>query len=87
MPYVTSFEREGMFRLIEDVLRAKFGKEGAKLGPAIHELNDAEKYKSVNRAVGLASSLEEFRRMFAEVVAPPSRRRSKKRADDRPGRS
>ena len=35
--------------MIEDALRTKFGDEAAELLPAIHELNDAEKYKALNR--------------------------------------
>jgi hypothetical protein len=43
MPFVTSIEREAMFEMIEDALRAKFGDEATELLTAIHELNDAEK--------------------------------------------
>src|SRR5207302_847617 len=44
MPFVTSIERGGMLRMIEDLLRTKFDEAGAQLMPMIHELNDAEKY-------------------------------------------
>jgi hypothetical protein len=75
MPYVTSFEREGMFELIEVALRAKFGEEAADLADAIHELNDAEKYRSLMRTIVTATSLSEVQRGYAKVTAPPSRKK------------
>jgi len=78
MPFVTSYEREGMFRVIGEQLRVKFGTEGAELLPAIHELNDAEKYLTVSRALVTATTLEEVRQACATAAAPPSRRKRKK---------
>jgi hypothetical protein len=75
MPYVTSFEREAMFELIEDLLRAKFGDEVAELLPAIHELNDAEKYKALNRVIASATTLDEVRRACVAAGAAVPRRK------------
>jgi len=85
MPFVTSFEREGMFDVIEDLLRVKFGKEGAELLPAIHELNDAEKYLTISRAILTATTLEEVRQACAAAAAPPSRRKRRKSPNGRTG--
>jgi hypothetical protein len=75
MPYVTSFERSAMLRLIESSLRVKFGKEGLELVPAIEELNDAEKYEALNSAVATATTLDEVRRAIAKAAAPARRPR------------
>jgi hypothetical protein len=75
MPYVTSIERVRMLEMIEDLLRARFGEEGAKLIPAIEELNDAEKYRALNRLIGTGATLDDVRRAVAEAAAPPPRRK------------
>jgi len=75
MPYVTSFGRLAMLEMIEDPLRAKFSDEGAKLLPEISAMNDAEKYKAVNRAIVTATSLDDVRRVCAELKAPAPRER------------
>ena len=82
MPFVTSFEREAMLELIADALQTKFGEEGAALVPAIHELNDAEKYKALNRIIATATTLEEVRRAYAKAAAPRSRRKRKQTEDE-----
>ena len=75
MPYVTSFEREGMFKLIKAALRAKFGDEAEELVPAIHELNDAEKYTALNQLIASATTLDEVRRACVAAGAPVPRRK------------
>ncbi|HKI36964.1 MAG TPA: hypothetical protein VKA46_34245 [Gemmataceae bacterium] len=75
MPYVTSIERQGMVRMIESTLRARFGEEGARLIPAIIELNDAEKFLALNEAIVAATSLDDVRRACAEAAAPAARRK------------
>jgi len=75
MPYVTSIERVVMLEMIEDVLRARFGEEGAGLIPAIQELNDAEKYLALNRVIATATTLDEVRQAYAKAAAPPTRRK------------
>ena len=72
MPFVTSWERRGMLKLIEDLLRTKFGVEGAELMPAIVLLNDAEKYETVNRAIVTATTVNEVRQACAEAAVPSS---------------
>jgi len=77
MPYVTSFGREAMFRMIGDTLRAKFGDEAAELLPAIHELNDAEKYTAIMQVIATTTNLAEVRRAcVAAGAAVPRRRKS-----------
>jgi hypothetical protein len=85
MPYVTTYERSGMLRVIESQLRTKFGEEGAALMPAIRALDDAEKYESVGNTVVAATTLEEVRQAVAEAAAPP--RRSRKGGNGKRGSS
>ena len=75
MPFVTGWGRQAMLDLIEDVLRFKFGEEGAKLLPDISAMDDAEKYKAVHRAIGTATTLDDVLRTCAEVSTPPPRGR------------
>jgi len=75
MPFVTSIERQGMLRVIEGVLRGKFGEEGVQLMPAIRELNDAEKYDTVGQVIATAATLDEVRGACAEAAAPAPRRK------------
>jgi hypothetical protein len=77
MPYVNSFVRDAMLEMIEDLLGSKFGKEGEELIPAITELRDAEKYRVLNRTIGMATTLDEVRRAVAKAAAParPPRKR------------
>jgi hypothetical protein len=75
MPYVTSFEREGMFKLIKAALRAKFGDEVAELLEAIHDLNDAEKYEALIQVIVTATTLDEVRRACVAAGAAVPRRK------------
>lgn len=75
MRYYTPTERIGMLDLIEDALRAKFGDEGVTLIPALEEINDGEKYKVINRAIAMATTLDEVRRACAAAAAPALRRK------------
>jgi hypothetical protein len=75
VPYVTSVEREGMFEMIEVSLREKFGDEVEELLPAIHELNDAEKYKDLMRQIMRATTLDEVRGACVAAGAPVPRRK------------
>jgi hypothetical protein len=75
MPYVTSFERDGMIRMIDNALRTRFGAEGVALMPAIEELDDAEKFLALHQAIITAATLDEVRRAYARAAAPPSRRK------------
>ncbi len=85
MPYVTTWERHGMFELIEDMVRAKFGEQGAKLLPDIWAMNDAEKYKALNRAVAAATTLDEVLRACADLAGPAPR--GKKGGNGKRGRT
>ena len=75
MPYVTSFEREGMFKLIKAALRAKFGDEVEELLEPIHDLNDAEKYKAIMRVIATTTDLAEVRRACVKAGAAVPRRK------------
>jgi hypothetical protein len=75
MPFVTGWGRDGMLAIIEDLLRDKFGDEGANLLPNIAEMDDAEKFKAVGRAIAKAATLDEVRRACAEAAGPAPRRR------------
>ena len=83
MPYVTSYERWGMMDMIELALLTKFGEEGASLVAQIRAMNDAEKYRAIQRAIILASSLDEVRQACAKIAAPPPRH--KKGGSSKPG--
>jgi hypothetical protein len=86
MPYVTGIERLGMLRVLEHLLNSKFGEKGANLMPAIEELNDAEKYLALSRAILTTSTLDEVRQAIAQVSRPRSRRRTKRiRSKGEPG--
>jgi hypothetical protein len=74
MPYVTSWERSGMRRVIEETLQTRFGAEGVKLMPTIAELDDAEKYLALQRVIISAATLDEVRR--ACTKAAPRRKKS-----------
>src|SRR5262249_29398418 len=75
MPYVTSIERSGMRKMIEVMLRTKFGEEALELMPTILEMNDAEKYLALNQTIITATTLDEVRRACAKLAAPPRRRK------------
>ncbi len=82
MPYVTSVERVGIFRVIKSSLLAKFGDAAAELIEPIRDLNDAEKYDKMNQAIATATTLAEVRRAYARIAAPPRKRNGKgKRAE------
>jgi hypothetical protein len=75
MPYVTSIERNGMRKLIEDTLRTKFGAEATELFPTIEEIDDAEKYLALNRTIVTAATLDEVRRACSRAAAAVRRKR------------
>jgi hypothetical protein len=75
MPYVTTFERAGMVKMIEQALRTKFGEEGVALVPVIEEINNAEKYLAIQDVLIQADSLDEVRQACSKAAAPPPRRK------------
>jgi hypothetical protein len=75
VPYVTTIERRGMLKLISNLLRARFGEEGARLIPAIEELDDAEKYEALHLVIATATTLDEVQRAYAKAAAPAPRRK------------
>jgi hypothetical protein len=78
MPYVTGIERLGMARMLERLLRKKFGEEGVALMPAITDLNDGEKYLTLQDVIEDATKVDEVRQACAELAKPPAPRRKKK---------
>jgi hypothetical protein len=69
MPFVTSIERvvlcEGLRMGIESLLRVRFGEEGLKLMPEIHEIYEGEKLQTILKALETAASPDEVRRLWA----------------------
>jgi hypothetical protein len=69
MPFITSVERvghrRGLREGIESLLRVRFGDDGLKLMPAIHEIHEEEKLRAVLKALETAASLDEVRRLWA----------------------
>jgi hypothetical protein len=80
MPYVTSFTRLAMLEMIERLLRARFGAEGAKLMGDINALySDADKLMDISDAIGLATNLDDVRQAVAQATAPPKKPSRSKR--------
>jgi hypothetical protein len=81
MPFLTTPERIAMWDTmqlwIEDALRLKFGEEGLRLMPEIKVIDDADKYRAIHQSIVTATSLDEVRRVCAEVAAPGDARRKK----------
>ena len=69
MPFITTPERvghrRGLREGIELLLRARFGEEGLKLMPEIHEIHEAEQLKAILTALGTAASPDEVRRLWS----------------------
>jgi hypothetical protein len=69
MPFITTPERVGMIRGlrkgIEAVLRIRFGEEGLKLMPEIHQVYEEEKLEAILKALETAASPDEVRRLWA----------------------
>ena len=69
MPFITSIERSGHRRGlrmgIESVLRVRFGEEGLKLMPEIHEIYEEEKLQAILKALETAATPDEVRRLWA----------------------
>jgi hypothetical protein len=76
VPFLASFERRTIHGLIEEALRAKFGEEGLELMPEITEMRDLEKYKTVNRVIAIATTLDEVREACAAASRPASKKKS-----------
>ena len=75
MSYVTSFERiarrEGLREGIEVALAIRFGDEGLKLMPEIHEIHYLAQLQAILKALGNAASLEEVRMIMAFLPPDP----------------
>jgi hypothetical protein len=69
MPYVSSIERvwhcRGLRKGIESLLRVRFGDEGLKLMPEIHEVYEEEKLETILKALETAASPDEVRQMWS----------------------
>jgi hypothetical protein len=56
------------------------------LVPVIRELDNADKYLTISRAILTATNIDEVRQVCAEAAAPRSRRKKKGRGKgDQPG--
>jgi hypothetical protein len=73
MPFVTSIERSGrragMRKGIESLLRVRFGDEGLKLMPEIHDIHEDEKLDMILKTLETAPSLDDVRQLFSPT--PP----------------
>jgi hypothetical protein len=67
MPFITTPERvghrRGLRRAIELLLKLRFGEEGLKLMPEIHEIHEDEKLEAILTALGTATSPDEVRQL------------------------
>jgi hypothetical protein len=61
-----------MRTLIEDVLRAKFGDDGATLIPAVENIHDPDQLRALHLVIVRAASMDEVRRSPTAVPEPPS---------------
>jgi hypothetical protein len=72
MPFITTPERvgrrAGMREGIEVALKIRFGEEGLKLMPEIHEIHEEEKLRAILKALETAASPEEVRRLWAPAA-------------------
>ncbi len=68
MPFITTPERighrTGLCIGIESLLRVRFGDEGLKLMPEIHEIYEEEKLQAILKALETAASPDEVRRLW-----------------------
>jgi hypothetical protein len=69
MPFITTPERvgrrEGMRMGIESLLKVRFGEDGLKLMPKIHEIHDEEQLRAILKALETAASPDEVRRLWS----------------------
>jgi hypothetical protein len=69
MPFITTPERvgirKGMRMGIESLLKVRFGEEGLKLMPEIHEVHEQELLEAILKALETAASPEEVRRLWS----------------------
>mgnify|MGYP001271789507 CR=1 FL=1 len=69
MPFVTSIERvclcEGLRMGIESLLRVRFGDDGLRLMPEIHEIHEEEKLQAILKALETAANPDEVRRLWS----------------------
>jgi len=68
MPFITTPERvghrRGLHRGIEALLRVRFGEEGLKLMPEIHNIHEEEKLDAILTALETTASLDDVRRLW-----------------------
>jgi hypothetical protein len=77
MPYVTTWERNGMRKMLENALRTRFGEQGVELMQAITDLDDAEKFLALHEIIITAATLDEVRRACAKATARAARGRKR----------
>jgi hypothetical protein len=58
-----------MRRAIELLLKVRFGEEGLKLMPEIHEIHEDEKLEAIITALETATSPDEVRRLWSPSSA------------------
>ena len=72
MPFITTPEYvghcRGMRRGIEALLKVRFGEEGLKLMPEIHEIHEDEKLDAILTALETAASPDDVRQLWSPAA-------------------
>jgi hypothetical protein len=72
MPFITTPERverrAGMREGIESLLKVRFGEEGLKLMPEIHQIHEEEKLRAILKALETATSPHELCRLWSPAA-------------------
>lgn len=72
MPYVTSIERlamrKGLCKGIESLLKVRFGDEGIKLMPEIHEIHEEETLEAILKTLETKASMDDVRRLWSPRI-------------------
>ncbi|MCX6032367.1 MAG: hypothetical protein NT169_24115 [Chloroflexi bacterium] len=61
--------REGILEVIEQALDVKFGADGLRLLPEIQQIKAAKQLKAVRRAIQVAHTPEDIRRVYQRCAA------------------
>jgi hypothetical protein len=69
MPFITTPERvghrKGLRQGIEALLKVRFGEEGLKLMPEIHEIHETEILEAILKTLETATSPDQVRRLWS----------------------
>lgn len=68
MPFMSYLEQRDLCRIIKALLEAKFGEEALQFMPQLKSVKDLDKYEALTRLLGTATTLEEVRQAFTDVL-------------------